>query len=222
MENVGSERWQWALDTVFGKGRVQTGTPAASRISAWVFRELKRHVARQGFHGFFAKISDEILPEDIPLWYYGGPVRPDLLPYHRTWTLPLMALHHGFQGYGQWAFYWGQDTSRIVWIDEHNRIEISPANCGFRDGWRDVVLFQHLIEKAGRAEYDKIVGPHVAAVLRVAGTRDPTYPSERRDVPSVTAIANADDLLAVNDARRRALEALTSRVRDSGPGSRGE
>jgi len=65
VENVGSERWQWALDTAFGKGRVQAGTPVASRVSAWIFRELKGHAGRQGFHGFFAKISDEILPEDI-------------------------------------------------------------------------------------------------------------------------------------------------------------
>jgi hypothetical protein len=159
------------------------------------------------------KVLVAIDPTD-ELWFYGGPVRPDLLPYHRTWTLPLMALHHNFHGYGQWAFYWWQDTSRIVWMDAHNRIEVSPAYCGFRDGWRDAVLFHRLIEKAGRAEYDQIIGPHAAAALRVGVTRDPTYPSERRDVPAVTSIENANDLVAVNGARRQALEALTNRVRD--------
>jgi hypothetical protein len=158
------------------------------------------------------KVLVSIDPTD-ELWFYGGPVRPDLLPYDRTWTFPVMALYHGFQGYGQWAFYWWQDTSRIVWIDAQNHIEISPAYCGFRDGWRDAVLLHHLIQKAGRAVFDKLVGPQTTAALRVGAVRDPSYPNNARDVPSVTAMTNANDLLAVKAARRQALEILAGRLR---------
>lgn len=389
LEHMGSERWQWALDGMLGKGKIKAGSAQAERIAIWIYRELKRHLEGRGFHGFFCKVSDEIAPEEIPayletarvaraagwrpfttitgmiprtaelvnrmnplcdqwqlgfksrdpffnllrrryalsestlvleakwgrytnggaehtwaardvfgsagltgippeevesltvledgkplamsggspwgnkkqglaitagmlgkglylspsdgreprehrielkivrrredpagrvlaaidpgdeIWTYGGPHRPDMLPYYQTWSLPAMTLHGGLQGFGQWAFQWWKEDHCIVWMDSPSRrITLSPAYLGFHDGWRDAVLFKQFIDKAGRAEYDKIIGPQDSAVLRVAPMRDPTYPATGRDVPSVTTIANAGDFQAVNAARRQALKIL--------------
>lgn len=39
------------------------------------------------------------------VWFYGGPPRPYRVSYAHAWTYPAMTLHHRFDGYGQWAFY---------------------------------------------------------------------------------------------------------------------
>lgn len=389
LPETASPRWQWALDAAVGKGRVKAGTPEGDRIAIWVYRELKRHLKPKGFHGFFCKVSDEIMPEYIPsylttakvareagwrpfttitgmiprtagdvrrmnplcdqwqlgfgsqdaffkllehryvvsestvplnvkwslytnggaertwsanrvfgpqgatgipaeeverlevledgkplilsgdspwgnrtpgkaftagtlhevlylsprdgqeprkhrnelklvrrressdgqvlasidpsdeLWCYGGPVRPDKLPYGNTWALPAMALYRGLDGYAQWAFQWWKEDSRIVWLEpQTHRVTISPAYCGFRDGWRDAVLFRQLIVAAGRDEYEKIVGTQATAALRVGTVKDPTYPLDHGSIPVITSIANAGNLSALNAARRRALMVL--------------
>ncbi len=59
--------WQPAfLDAAVGPGRVKPNTPEAARVVAWVMQETKTYFERQGFRGFFCKISDEMPPEYIP------------------------------------------------------------------------------------------------------------------------------------------------------------
>jgi hypothetical protein len=121
-----------------------------------------------------------------------------------------MAIYRELDGYAQWAFQWWKDDHRIVWMEpQTRRITISPAYCGFRDGWRDAVLFHQLIAKVGRVEYEKIVGPLATAALRVATVKDPTYPLDHWSIPVTTSIANAGDLVALNAARRHALKVLS-------------
>ena len=130
-------------------------------------------------------------------------------------------VYRGLDGYAQWAFQWWKEDQRIVWMEpQTHRVTISPAYCGFRDGWRDAVLLHQLIAKAGRAEYEKIVGRQATAALRVAMTKDPTYPLEHGSIPSTTSIANAADQAALNAARRQALKTLAELTRgESVPGN---
>jgi len=111
-----------------------------------------------------------------------------------------MTLHHGFAGYGQWAFYHWNKTEKIIWIDEDtSEVTISPVYRGYHDGYRDAVIYNQLIEARGREAFDAIVGP--ADAPPQTGAR--TY-----EVYGFTTLLNADDPVAINAARRKALEAL--------------
>jgi hypothetical protein len=135
------------------------------------------------------------------LWCYGGGSNPYRGSYHAAWCYPVMTLHHGFRGYGLWAFVHWQKTENIVWVDpETCRVTVSPAYCGYRDGWRDALLFSHLIEQRGRGEYDKVVGMKEGVPLRVGPRTTEVY--------HYTTVLNAADPLGLNAARRAALEQL--------------
>lgn len=69
LDPLDSDRYQWILlDPAVGKERVKAGTPEATRVITWFFREWRRYFAAKGFTGFFCKISDEISPEHIPAY----------------------------------------------------------------------------------------------------------------------------------------------------------
>ncbi len=141
--------------------------------------------------------SDEI-------WCYGGGSRPFRGTYHRAWTYPLMTLQHGFAGYGLWAFYHWNRTERIMWIDKDTgEVTLSPAYCGYRDGWRDARLLARLRDRTGEETLAAILGSGKGAALQVG------YAS--REVYRYSTVLNATDPGARNGARRRALRALTAR-----------
>lgn len=137
------------------------------------------------------------------LWCYGGGSSPFRGSYHNAWVYPMMTLHHGFRGYGLWAFYHWQKTERIVWVDEDaRRLTISPAWCGYRDGWRDALIYHQLIRQRGRGEYEKLVGESEDALLRVSPRTTEVY--------KFSTIHNAADPVAMNKARREALKQLAA------------
>ena len=137
------------------------------------------------------------------VWCYGGSSRPFRQPYHRTWRYPIMTLYHGFRGYGLWAFYHWNRTERIMWIDpETFRVTVSPPYCGYRDGWRDVLLFAQVREAKGKAALASIFGESDDTALKI-GVRS-------REVYSYKTVQNAPDPMAINLARRRALEILAA------------
>lgn len=174
-------------------------SPATHRI------ELKLKLRRPNPAGQVLVSPD---PTD-EFWFYSGPNRPDLVPYAFAWQCPAMALHYGLDGYGFWAFYWWK-VDRVLEIDPKSlQVSISPAYCGFHDGWRDAVLMHELIAKSGRAEYEKLIGSQAEAVLRLAETG-----SEH-----ARCIVNAADVAAVNSARRLALQALAGAAPAAGGAS---
>ena len=133
------------------------------------------------------------------LWCYGGSSNPYRGSYDSAWCYPAMTLYHGFKGYGLWAFMHWQKTENIVWIGpETDRVTVSPAYCGYRDGWRDAVLFNQLIERRGRNEYEKIVNATGNVPLHIGPRTTEVY--------HYTTVVNAGDPLALNAARRSALE----------------
>jgi len=135
------------------------------------------------------------------IWCYGGSSRPFRRPYDSSWVYPVMALVHEFDGYGLWAFYHWNKTERILWIDERtHRITVSPVYCGYRDGWRDALLFAQLARAAGRKALESIVGESEKAILRVG--------PKSREVYRYRTVLNAADPLARNRARALALRRL--------------
>jgi hypothetical protein len=136
-------------------------------------------------------------------WFYGGSSRPFRGNYHRTWVYPILACFHGFQGYGQWAFYHWNKTERIIWLNEETLdVTISPAYCGYRDGWRDARLFHAVAQRSGRSVLDRLVGESNGAALRVA--------QHSKEVYRFRTIVNAGSPQARNRARAQALETLAS------------
>ncbi len=135
------------------------------------------------------------------VWCYGGGSRPFRAPYHSGYRYPIMTLYHGFQGYGLWAFYHWNQTERIMWIDQDTgKVTLSPVYCGYRDGWHDALLFSQVIADKGRDALDSILGTEESASLRVG--------AQSREVYNYMNLTNAGDPLAINEARRRALELL--------------
>ncbi len=125
------------------------------------------------------------------VWCYGGSSKPYRSPYHAAWVYPVMTLHHGLRGYGLWAFCHWQKTENIVWLDEDaRRLTVSPAYCGYRDGWRDALLFSQAAERP--------LGENAA--LRVGRRTSEVY--------DFTTVLNAADPLALNAARREVLQQL--------------
>jgi hypothetical protein len=138
------------------------------------------------------------------LWFYGGAAYPFRGSYAEAWGYPILALAQGFHGYGLWAFYWWQTTERIVCLDERTHaVTVSPAYCGYRDGWRDALLFNQLIAQKGRGTYGRIVGAAQDATLHIGWRQAEVY--------NFTTLTNAGDPLAVNTARRAALEQLAGK-----------
>jgi len=135
------------------------------------------------------------------VWCYGGGSRPFRGSYHRGWIYPVTTLYHGFRGYGLWAFFHWNPTEKIMWIEDDTcRVTISPAYCGYRDGWADTRLFHQLAAKHGREALDQIVGDAPDAAIQI-GFRS-------REVYRYRLPLNAASPDARNEARRRALELL--------------
>ncbi|MBW3624469.1 MAG: hypothetical protein KY468_13770 [Armatimonadetes bacterium] len=138
------------------------------------------------------------------VWFYGGPPRPYQVSYDRAWNYPAMALHHRFDGYGQWAFYFWQKTERLVWPDKANRsVTFSPTYCGFRDGWNDARLFADLLRRRGPERLAQVIGKGEGSILQVV--------TRKEGSDDYTTLANADDPMARNRARRAALQLLTEK-----------
>ncbi len=138
--------------------------------------------------------SDEI-------WYYTGRPRPYLTPYETAWAMPMMAPYQKFEGYGIWAFWEWNSTERIVWMnDDDATMSISPAYCGYRDGWRDAILFAEAAGGCGADGLQGVMGQSGADALHVDL-------GERADMPFLE-VRNSGDPGARNLARRRALEQL--------------
>ena len=113
-----------------------------------------------------------------------------------------MTLHHDFRGYGLWAFYHWNKIEKIMWIHpETHCVTISPAYCGYRDGWRDALLLSQLREARGEDCLGRILGEAPKAVLRVD--------VKSHEVYTFKAVANAADPVVRNRGRRRALEMLS-------------
>jgi hypothetical protein len=142
------------------------------------------------------KANDEI-------WFYGGAENPFRDSYYNAWVYPQIATWGRYQGYAMWAFYW-PPTEHLAWLDDAtSRVTVSPPYLGFRDGWRDAQLFAQLIAQRGRPAFEEIVGRGEDASMRIGPTTLEVY--------RFTTIVNADDPLAINAARRRALQALATR-----------
>ncbi|NUQ01805.1 MAG: hypothetical protein HUU35_18320 [Armatimonadetes bacterium] len=137
--------------------------------------------------------SDEV-------WCYGGGSSPFRANYGNGYVYPLMTLYHGFQGFGQWAFYHWNASERVVWVDDTNQLTISPVYCGYRDGWHDARLYHHLRQQRGEAALRELAGP--TGPLRVDWTSQEVY--------RFLTVTNAGDPVAINEARRRALERLAT------------
>lgn len=91
-----------------------------------------------------------------------------------------------------------------MWPDEANRsFTFSPAYCGFRDGWNDARLFSELARRRGRGRLAQVMGEGEGSILRVVTRKDGSN--------DYTTLANADDPLALNRARRVALQWLTEK-----------
>jgi len=134
------------------------------------------------------------------VWCYGGGSSPFRAGYGTGYTYPLMTLHHGFGGYGQWAFYHWNKTERVIWVDEETaRVTVSPVYCGYRDGWHDCLLLCQLSPD----KLADILGSGEGCPLRVSGSSQEVY--------SFTTLQTADDPVAINEGRRRALAALGGR-----------
>jgi hypothetical protein len=126
--------------------------------------ELRVTVRRESPNG---KPLAAIDPAD-EVWCYGGGSHPYEGAYHEAWCYPIMTLYHGFKGYGLWAFYHWNETERIIWLDEKtHRVTVSPAYCGYRDGWRDALLLSQLQAQRGREALSKIIGSGSDAPLQV-------------------------------------------------------
>ncbi|MDP7248096.1 MAG: hypothetical protein QGF00_00700 [Planctomycetota bacterium] len=135
------------------------------------------------------------------VWCYGGGSRPYRGTYHRAWIYPVMTLHHGFRGYGLWAFFHWNQTEKIMWIDDETlNVTVSPAYCGYRDGWQDARLFKMLSLKKGRPALDNIVGSDESP-LHVDFNSHEVY--------RYKTVVNAYDPVAMNKGRRQALSALS-------------
>ena len=138
--------------------------------------------------------------ETDELWHYGGGSYPYQGTYHEAWNYPVMTIHHGFSGYGFWAFYHWNRTEKIVWInDETAEVTVSPTWCGYRDGWHDARLFA-MLNNAGDDSMKKIIGVEEDSLIRLS--------SNRSEVSRYAIISNSNDPKAVNFARKRALELL--------------
>lgn len=135
------------------------------------------------------------------LWTYGGGSKPFRAPYHRGWLYPLITLYHGFDGYGQWAFYHWNVTERVIWLDEETgEITLSPVYCGYRDGWHDTLLFSQLVREHGDDALGRIMAEDGDAPLVIGWQATGIY--------RYRSIGNAADPVARNLARRAALQAL--------------
>ncbi|NOY79941.1 MAG: hypothetical protein GXP31_02935 [Kiritimatiellaeota bacterium] len=186
------------------RGAVITG----GRLHAWLY--LSPTAGAPDEHRYDLRVSiRREAPDGKPLvrvdptdeiWCYGGSSRPYRTAYSRTWCYPLMTLYHGFAGYGQWAFYHWNRTERIVWIDPASRVTVSPAWCGYRDGWRDALLFDRVRRRRGNEVFAALLGDSDAARLRI-GFR-------QREVYTYRTVLNAADVLARNAARADALALL--------------
>jgi hypothetical protein len=138
------------------------------------------------------------------LWFYGGGSHPYRGGYANAWLYPVMVLHHGFQGYGQWAFLWWQRSERILWLDEGTgQVTVSPAYCGYRDGWRDALILGEVRSACGEEALRGLLGPAESALLHVV--------PQTVEVYQFTTLGNAGDPVAVNRARAKALELLARR-----------
>lgn len=135
------------------------------------------------------------------LWTYGGGSSPFRAPYHRGWIYPLLTLYHGFDGYGQWAFYHWNETERVIWLDEETgEITISPVYCGYRDGWQDALLLSQLTREHGEDALRPIMSEGQDTPLKIEMATSGIY--------HYRTIGNAADPVARNLARRAALRAL--------------
>lgn len=143
----------------------------------------------------------EIDDSDV-LWTYGGGSHPYRRPYHGGWIYPLLALYHDFDGYALWAFYHWNETERIIWLDqETGEITISPAYCGYRDGWHDALLLAQLQRERGDDALGRIMSEEDGeAPLAIDWSTSEIY--------RFRTIGNAADPVARNLARRAALQAL--------------
>jgi len=140
------------------------------------------------------------------LWFYGGSSKPYRMAYSKTWVYPVLAAYHGFCGYGQWAFYHWNKTERIIWLDEETSgVTVSPAYCGYRDGWRDARLFHAVRQRCGQDAFDQLVSESGQAALKVA--------PRSREVYRFRTVVNAASPLTRNAARARALRRLASLAR---------
>jgi len=148
-----------------------------------------------------AKPLVSIDPTD-EVWCYGDSSRPYRMSYGASWVYPIMTLYHGFKGYGQWAFYHWNQTERIMWFDpETFDVTVSPAYCGFRDGFRDALLFKEVEKKRGKDALSKLLSESDTAILRVG--------SRTHEVYNFRTVTNAESPLNLNTARREALRLLS-------------
>ncbi len=115
-----------------------------------------------------------------------------------------MTLAQRFVGVGQWAFIHWNKTENIAWIGEDQQATVSPVYCGYRDGWHDAGLLDQLRREKGEAAFAAIVGEGEQAALKLAFRDNEVY--------HFRTIVNVSDPLAVNTARRRALQALSGRA----------
>jgi hypothetical protein len=88
-----------------------------------------------------------------------------------------------------------------MWIDDEAlNVTVSPAYCGYRDGWQDARLFKMLSLKKGRQALDNIVGSDESP-LHVDFNSHEVY--------RYKTVVNAYDPVAMNEGRRQALSALS-------------
>jgi hypothetical protein len=173
-------------------------SPADGRDPAGHRYQLRLTVAQQSSRG---KPLAAIKPGD-DIWFYGGAENPYRGSYGDAWVYPQIALDGGYQGYAMWAFYCPME--QLVWINDATaHVTVSPPYLGYRDGWRDAQLFAQLLAARGRGAYDEIIGRGANASLCMGPATIEIY--------HFTSILNADDPLAINAARRRALAALAGR-----------
>jgi len=89
-----------------------------------------------------------------------------------------------------------------MWFDpETFDVTVSPAYCGFRDGFRDALLFKEVEKKRGKDALSKLLSESDTAILRVG--------SRTHEVYNFRTVTNAESPLNLNTARREALRLLS-------------
>ncbi len=201
--NSGSPWGNEARGVLFTAGTIQSHLYFSSADGAHPSThryELKVKVREESPNG---EVLAAIDPQD-ELWYYSGRSRPYQTPYEEAWVHPLMAPYQRFAGYGIWAFLVWNPTERLIWWNEdESALSLSPAYCGYRDGWRDAVLLEALYRQGGQAAFAGIIGEEAGAALSVGPVQHGAYRMKN--------VTNGEDPTARNLARRRVLERLATK-----------
>ncbi len=153
---------------------------------------LKDDFAR--WHG--ADATDEV-------WFYGGGSQPFRTAYESAVVYPLLAAVEGVQGYGWWAYYWWQETEKIVWYDAAtSAVTCGPAYLGLRDGWEDARLYAWVVNQRHLIPTAAAAGPGEGTLLRLAPASWEVY--------RWTTLAGLQSPVAINRVRRALLAAAAA------------